>query len=205
MRYDYMKDTARQLFVKFQLASNSLGVNQYVQIDFGLWKLDTASTGTLICKYRIGSNYYWIPALFTPVSGNKYRFGVYKNVSTYTISAGTTVTLRIDQINPDGFYGVLVPDIKWNYLMITAHSSAGTVLEHQYAQIWIEPYEHLSLTVQPALDYVDAVSIYEFTVTPNVSSTAGDSILLQFTTADGLYSNLFPVDLGKSITTNDSN
>jgi len=59
------------------------------------------------------------------------NIGVYKNISTYSISAGTTVTLRIDQINPDGFYGVLVPDIKWNYLKITAHSSAGTVLEHQ--------------------------------------------------------------------------
>ena len=46
--------------------------------------------------------------------------------------------------------------------------------------------------------------MYEFTVTPNVSATAGDYILIDFKTADGLYANLFPTNLGKSIPTNDS-
>jgi hypothetical protein len=62
----------------------------------------------------------------------------------------------------------------------------------------------LSLNVIPALDYVDATSIYDFTVTPNVTVAAGDYILLQFTVADGLYFNLFPDNLGKNILTNDS-
>ncbi len=133
MRYKFLKDTSRSLFLQFKLATNTLGQNQYVEIDFGDWKLDTSTTGQVIASYKTGSNYYYTPAVFTLVSGNKYRFGIYKNVSTYTIAANTLVTLRIDHINPDNFYGILVPNIKWNYLKITAHSSTGTVLEHQYA------------------------------------------------------------------------
>jgi hypothetical protein len=62
----------------------------------------------------------------------------------------------------------------------------------------------LSFDVQPALDYINAVSIYEFTVTPNVSVTAGDYISIEFTTGDGLYSDLFANNLGKTIPTNDT-
>ncbi len=62
----------------------------------------------------------------------------------------------------------------------------------------------MSFNVQPVLDYINAVSIYEFTVTPNVTVTAGDYILLEFTTGDGLYADLFSVNLGKTIPTNDS-
>lgn len=101
------------------------------------------------------------------------------------------MTLKIDHINPDNFYGVLVPNIKWNYIKISAYNSGGTILEHQYAEIWIEPYNHLSFNVQPALDYSSAVSVYEFSVTPNVSISAGEYILLEFATADGLYTDLF--------------
>ena len=60
------------------------------------------------------------------------------------------------------------------------------------------------MDVQPALDYINAVSIYEFTVTPNVSVTAGSYINIEFTTGDGLYSDLFSTSLGKTILTNDS-
>jgi hypothetical protein len=142
-----MKDTSRSLFLQFKLASNSLGQNQYVEIDFGSWQLDTSATGQVIASYSVGSNYFYTPAVFTLVSGNKYRFGVYKNISTYTIPAGSLITLKIDHINPDNFYGILVPNIKWNYIKITAHSSVGTVIEHQYAEIWVEPYNHISLNV----------------------------------------------------------
>lgn len=86
---------------------------------------------------------------------------------------------------------MLVPNIKWNFIKIAAYNSVGTILEHQYAELWIEPYNHLSFTAQPALDYASAVSVYEFSVTPNVSVSVGDYILLEFKTADGLYSDLF--------------
>ncbi len=128
-----MKDTARELYLQFRLTSNALNVNQYFEIDFGAWKVDTSAIGQIICKYKLTGNYYWIPAVLTFISGNKYRFTVYKNFTTYSIPANNLVTLRIDHINPDNFYGLLVPDTKWNYLKITAHQAAGTVLEHQYA------------------------------------------------------------------------
>lgn len=137
MRYKFLKDTARELFVQFKLAANTLGMNQYVEIDFGDWQLDTSATGKIVASYQVGSNYYYIPCVLTKVSGNKYRFGVYKNVSTYSMTSNNLITLKIDHVNPDNFYGILVPNIKWNYIKITAHNAAGTVIEHQYAEIWI--------------------------------------------------------------------
>jgi len=110
-----------------------LGVSQYVEIDFGNWQLDTSSTGKIIASYKVGSNYYYTPCIFTLVSGNKYRFGVFKNVSTYSIPAGSLITVKIDHINPDNFYGILVPDIKWNYIKISAYTSTAVIIEHQYA------------------------------------------------------------------------
>jgi hypothetical protein len=49
------------------------------------------------------------------------------------------------------------------------------------------------------LNYVGASSLYEFSVTPNVSAAVGDTILIEFTTADSYYSNLYPTNLGASI------
>jgi hypothetical protein len=103
----------------------------------GDWKIDTSATGKVLCSYKVGSNYYWTPATFTVISANKYRMTVYKNVSTYSMSSNTMITIKIDHINPDNFYGILIPHIKWNYIKITAHTAAGVVLEHQYAEIWV--------------------------------------------------------------------
>lgn len=89
MRYKYTKGTARSLFLQFKLASYALGVNQYVEIDFGDWQIDTSSTGKIISSYKIGTNYYYIPAILTLVSGNRYRFGIYNNVTTYSVAANT--------------------------------------------------------------------------------------------------------------------
>jgi hypothetical protein len=65
--------------------------------------------------------------------------------------------------------------------------------------VWVEPYEHLSLDVNPALHYIDAVNFYEFSVTPNTSIAAGNYILLEFKTDDEQFDNLFDVNLGKTI------
>ena len=111
MRYKFMKGTSRSLYVQFKLAANSLGQNQYVQIDFGNWQIDTSSTGKVITSYQVGSNYYYVPAIYTPFNSSRYRFGIYNNVSTYSMPASNLVTLKIDHINPDNFYGVLVPNI----------------------------------------------------------------------------------------------
>lgn len=55
------------------------------------------------------------------------------------------------------------------------------------------------MNVVPALTYINAISIYEFTVTPNVSASNGDFIIIEFTTDDEYYSNLFNINLGKTI------
>jgi hypothetical protein len=103
-------------------------MSQYVEIDFGDWQLDTSATGKVVTSYKVGSNTYYTPCVFTKVSGNKYRFGVYKNVSTYSMTANQVITLLIDHVNPDNFYGILVTKTRWNYIKITAHTSAGVVI-----------------------------------------------------------------------------
>jgi hypothetical protein len=162
----------------FQLASNTLSDNFYITVDFGDWTIDPATSGETICKYRVGGNLYWVPAVFEHVSGNIHKMAVYRNQSTYQMTVGQLVTIRIDHINPDGYHGVLVTDTQWNFLKITAHRADGTVIEHQYAEVWVEPYEHISLSVQTALNYINAVSFYEFEVTPNTTVSAGDFILV---------------------------
>jgi hypothetical protein len=49
------------------------------------------------------------------------------------MNANQVITLMIDHINPDNFYGILVPNTRWNYIKITAHTSVGVVIEHQFA------------------------------------------------------------------------
>jgi hypothetical protein len=53
--------------------------------------------------------------------------------------------------------------------------------------------------VVPALKYINAVSLYEFTVTPNVSVSTGHFISIEFTTDDEYYNNLFSTTLGKTV------
>ena len=66
-------------------------------------------------------------------------------------------------------------------------------------RVWTEPYGHASLTASSVLKYTNAATLYEFSVTPNVSLSVGDTILLEFTTGDGLYSRLFSDTLGATI------
>ena len=70
-------------------------------------------------------------------------------------------------------------------------------LEHQYLRHWIQPYQATSLSVQPILNYINAVSAYSVSFTPNASASAGDVISLEFTTSDSFYtSTLFSNTLG---------
>jgi hypothetical protein len=108
MNFDMTMTTSRELYFSFTLASNSLGANQYVTVDFGTWTIDAATSGNVICKYKVGSNLYWVPAVFTLVSGNIYKIGVYSNQSTYSMPAGSKIIVRIDHINPDAYHGVLI-------------------------------------------------------------------------------------------------
>ena len=160
MRYNPMVGAARQIFFQFQLSTYTLTTSQYIQIDFGTWILDPATSGSIIAKYQVNGNTYWTPSVLTWVSGNKYNFGVYTNFTTYQMPVNNLITLRLDHVNPDSYNGLKIPNYQWNYFKITANNAANTVLEQQYASIWVEPYNHLSLTVTPALNYVSAVSIY---------------------------------------------
>ena len=55
----------------------------------------------------------------------------------------------------------------------------------------------------PALTYVNVNSLWEFSVTPNVSASAGDTILMEFTTHDQL-NVLFSNNLGATIPSGDA-
>lgn len=52
------------------------------------------------------------------------------------------------------------------------------------------------------LDYINAVTMYELSFTPNASVTAGDVISIEFTTNDGLEDALFEDKLGKTVNEN---
>lgn len=73
--------------------------------------MDQASVGSIICKYNVGSNVYWVPAILTLVSGNVYQMGVYSNVSTYSMTQNQLITFWIDQVNPDAYHGIFVTNI----------------------------------------------------------------------------------------------
>ena len=95
------------------------------------------------------------------------------------------------------FRGIEFPEQQWSYLSIEAYDSADTILEHQYLRKWIDPYHHTSLAVNPILNYVQAVSVYEVSFSANVSASDGDFISLEFTTSDLFKtSTLFDNDLG---------
>ena len=54
------------------------------------------------------------------------------------------------------------------------------------------------------LKYTNAITMYEFSFTPNVSASAGDIISIEFTTTDGLIDDLYDEMLGKTIEENES-
>jgi hypothetical protein len=186
------------LYITFRLKTNTLTTGDYLQIDFGNWVLDTAPTGQTIFKYQISGNKYWVPSNGTKLTGNIWKIPVYS--SSYTMPSGTTITLWVDTFAPNSYYGANVPSIQWNTFQIYAYKSGGTLVEQNIYRIWTEPYGHASLSVSAALSYIGASSVYEFSVTPNISASAGDTILIEFTTSDGLTtSNLFSNTLGASI------
>jgi hypothetical protein len=92
----------------------------------------------------------------------------------------------------------------WNTIKIFAYSS-GTLVEQAITRVWTEPYGHASFAVAPALTYVSATTLWEFSVTPNVSANAGDTILIEFQTADGIRSPLFSNNLGVTIPAGNGN
>lgn len=174
MEQPLKKVTSQQFRFSFTLTSNTLVTGNYIQVNFGNWTIDGAITeGKVIWKYQVGSNIYWVPAAATQVSANKYRVFVNQN---YSMTAGQLITVWVYQQLPDAYNGIYFPNIQWNYLAIKAYNTGGTVLEHQYARYWIEPYHHTSLQVTPILKYVGATTLYEFAFTPNVSVAVGDVI-----------------------------
>ena len=196
------KGNSQELDITFRLASHSLSSGSYIALDLGNWTVDPAATeGEMIWKYQVGNNIYWVPSTVTNPSGNIFHIPVNSN---YTMPTNQDIKIRIYHLLPDSDDGVFFPEHQWNYLSIEAYNSANTRLEHQYARVWIEPYQHTTLQVTPILKYAGANTLYEFVFTPNVSAAAGDSISFEFTTADHLESVLFSNDLGNTINTNSS-
>ena len=114
------------------------------------------------------------------------------------MNSGATITLRVNTFAPDNYYGARVPQNQWNNFKIWAYKS-NVLREQQVFRVWTEPYGHPSLVVSAVLNYVGVSTLYEFSVTPNVSASAGNTILIEFTTADGFEKSLFSITLGLSI------
>ena len=152
------KGNSQELDIVFRLASHTLTSGSYIAIDFGDWTIDPVQTGgKIVWKYQVGNYIYWVPTEATNPSANIYHVPVYSN---YSMTANQDIKVKIFHLLPDTHDGVYFPQDQWNNLKIYAYNSANTVLEHQYAHIWIEPYHHTSLMVTPILKYVEAVTLY---------------------------------------------
>lgn len=158
MNNPYTAGQAFPLYITFQLNTNSLVGGDYLQVDFGNWVLDAATTGTAIFKYQVSGNIYWVPVNGTKLTGNMYKVPVYS--STYPMNAGSTITLWVDTFAPTSYYGASVSSTQWNTFKIYAYKSAGTLVEQNIYRIWTEPFGHSSLVVTPALTYVGATTLY---------------------------------------------
>jgi hypothetical protein len=123
--------------------------------------------------------------------------------SNYSMNAGTQITLWVDTFAPSSYYGAKSSAIEWNSFKIYAYHS-GTLVEQAVTRIWSEPFGHVSFTPSPALTYVGATTLWEFAVTPNISASAGDTILMEFQTADGIQASLFSNNLGVTIPSGNS-
>jgi len=174
MTRPYSAGTAFPLFVTFRLNTHSLTNGDYLQIDFGNWVLDPAATGIQVFKYQFSGSIYWVPAAATKVSGNIYKIPVYNN---YSMNAGVTITIWVDTFSPDTYYGAMNNANRWNTFKIYAYHSA-VLVEQAITRIWTEPFSHTSFTATPSHNYINAYSLYEFSVTPNVSISDGDTILI---------------------------
>jgi hypothetical protein len=174
MNTPYTQGTTFPLYITFRLNTNNLLTGDYILVDFGSWVLDPATTGVQVFKYQLSGNTYWVPSSATLVSGNIYKVPVYNN---YSMSAGTNILLWVDTFAPTNYYGAMVGSTQWNTFKIYAYKS-GSLVEQNVYKIWTEPYGHVSLAVTPNLNYVGATTRYEFSVTPNISASAGDTILI---------------------------
>lgn len=93
------------------------------------------------------------------------------------MTAGVSITLWVDTFAPTVYYGAQISHAQWNQFQVKAYRS-GVLVEQEVFRVWTEPYAHASFSVVPALNYVGATTLYDFTVTPNVSAKAGDTILI---------------------------
>lgn len=146
----YTSDTSFPLYITFQLKSYSLVDGDWIQIDFGNWVLDTASTGVQVFKYKIAGNIYWVPSKATLVSGNIYKIPVYSN---YSMPVNNQITLWVDTFAPTSYYGAKSSSTKWNIFKIFAYKSSA-VVEQEIIKVWTEPYGHPSFTATPAHNYI---------------------------------------------------
>ena len=194
------KGNSQELDVVFRLSTYTLTNGYYVELDFGNWTVDPATTeGKIVWKYKVGSNIYWVPTEVTNAGGNVYKIPVYDN---YSMTAGQDITIRVYHLLPDSDDGVYFPNDQWNYMTLHAYDSSDSILEHEFLRVWIEPYQHTSLQVTPILKYSGASTMYEFVLTPNVSAAAGDYISFEFTTSDNYQTTLFSNTLGQTISEN---
>ena len=156
MNTPYTAGTTFPLFITFQLNTHSLVNGDYLQIDFGNWVIDTATTGKQVFKYQFAGSKYWIPSAATQVSGNVYKVPVYSN---YSMNIGNQITLWVDTFAPTTYYGAQVPNSQWNTFKIYAYKS-GALVEQEVFRVWTEPYGHASFAVTAVLNYAGVSTLY---------------------------------------------
>lgn len=116
------------LLLSFKLTSQTLVNGDYLLLNLGNWTVDTVSTtpGKITWRYKVGSNYYWIPisAQLTPTgtSLNLWKLPVYSN---YSMTNNTLITLSIIHIYPDAYQGIKIVNPTWNHFVLEAYTAAG--------------------------------------------------------------------------------
>jgi len=134
MNIPYTSGQSFPLYITFQLKTNTLTAGDYLQVDFGNWVLDTASTGQTIFKYQISGNIYWVPVNGTKLTGNMWKIPVYS--SAYQMPSSSTITLWVDTFAPTSYYGAKIPSIQWNTFKIYAYKTGGSLVEQNIYRIW---------------------------------------------------------------------
>jgi hypothetical protein len=124
MTNSYASGSSFPLYITFKLNTHTLTNGDYLQVDFGSWVLDPATTGVQAFKYQLSGTNYWVPSQATLVSGNIYKIPVYSN---YSMNAGTQTTLWVDTFAPTTYYGAKSNSIQWNSFKIYAYHSATLV------------------------------------------------------------------------------
>ena len=73
-----------------------------------------------------------MPSSATHVSGNRYKVPVYQN---YSMTAGSVITVWVDTLAPDSYYGARVPSSQWNDIKIYAYQGS-TLREQKVHRVW---------------------------------------------------------------------